>query len=220
MKILYVGLARSIWLFDFNLLNPKGLNLQGVLVAIGKRYQFAKIPASVIDVDERKGLPFKAGSFINSKGNPLLVTFTIFADGFVAETTSSTDDSTEFLVELTGWLKEEFGLTVPANVKKIWVSQIDYESDVSLANLNPQLERIIKFLKTRVKPSVEKDREYEVGALNFWSEDMAKPGAPAAVKFERKIDARFSDNHYFSQAPLQTQDHKDLINDLEKLLGT
>ena len=220
MKILYVGLARTIWLFDFNLLNPKGLNLQAVFVAIGKRYQFAKIPASPLDFNESKGLPFKAGTYTNSKGNPLLVLFTIFLDGFVAETMSSTDDANEFLVDLTEWLNQEFGLVVPVDVKKLWVSQIDYESDVSLINLNPQLERIIKFFQARVKPQIEKAREYEVAALHFWSEDVAKPGAPAAVKFERKIDARFSDNHYFSQAPLQTQDHKDLLNDLEKLLST
>lgn len=220
MKILFVGLARSIWLFSLNMFNPKGLSLQTAIVAIGKRYQFAKVPSSIVDFDEHKGLPFKAGTFVNSKGVPLLVSFTIYYDGFVAETSSSTDDATEFLTDVTSWLNQEFGFVVPTSVRKLWVSQIDYESDVSLVKLNPKLEKVIAFLESHIKIPDDKTRKYDVGALHFWPEDVAKPGAPTAVKFERKLDAPFLENHYFSQAPLQTQDHKSLLLELEQLLSS
>jgi hypothetical protein len=218
MKILFVGLARAIWLFDLSRFNSQGISYQAALVEIGKRYKFAKIPNSIIDFDERKGLPFKAGTFVNSKGRSLLISFTIYIDGFVAETMSSTDDATEFLVEVTNWLSKEFGFELPPNVRKAWASQIDYESDAPLTDLNPKLAKIISFLDSRVKPPDGKPRKFDVGGLHFWTEDISKPGAPAAVKFERKIDAPFSDNHYFSQTPLQTQDHKDLLVELERLL--
>lgn len=218
MKILFVGLARSIWLFDISMFNPKGLSFQPALAEIGKRYQFAKVPASIVDFDERKGLPFKAGTFINSKGTPVMVSFTIYGDGFVAETFSSTDDATEFLVDVTSWLSASFGFVVPTKIKKAWVSQIDFESDAPLINLNPKLEKIIVFLQSRVKRPDGKSENFGVGGLHFWTEDFNKPGAPTAVKFERKLDAPFSDNHYFSQAPLPTNDHKDLLAEMEQLL--
>jgi hypothetical protein len=218
MKVLFVGLARTIWLFELSLFNPKGLSLQPAITAIGKRYQFAKVPSSIIDFDEHKGLPFKAGTFVNSKGTALLVTFTIYFDGFLAETMSSTDDATEFLVDLTSWLSRDFGFAVPHNAKKVWVSQIDFESDAPLVSLNPKLEKMIKFLETRVKPADGKARKYDVGGLHFWTDDITKNGAPAVVKIERKFQTSFADNHYFSQAPLETQDHMEFLSELEQIL--
>ncbi len=218
MKVLFVGLARALWLFEFNMFNPKGLSLQAAFDEIGKRYQFAKVPKSVIDFDESKGLPFKAGTFVNSKGTRLLVSFTIYLDGFVVDTASSTDNSTEFLVDVTGWLSRDFGFVVPTGVRKAWVSQIDFECDAPFADLNPKLTKIMKFLDSHVKTPDGQSRKFDLNGLHLWTEDITKPGAPAVVKFERKYQTSFSDKHYFSQAPLQTQDHMDLLVELEQIL--
>ena len=217
MKVLFVGLARSVWLFDTSSLNPKGLSLQPVYEKISEKYKFAKAPKNALDFDEQKALSFKAGTFVNSKGTPVLVGFTIYSDGLVADTLSSTDDSTAFLVELTNWIKE-YGLALPPNVKKTWVSQMDVECDTPLVKLNPKLTKFLKSIESRVKPVDGNSRQFDVGGLSFWTEDITKSGAPAVVKFERKWQAPFSANHYFSQAPLETREHIDLLNELELLL--
>jgi hypothetical protein len=218
MKVLFVGLARTIWLFDLNLLNPMGLSLKGIFDGIGKKYQFAKAPKNMLDVDDQKALSFKAGTFVNSKGVPLMVTFTIHNDGLVVDTNSSTADSTEFLVELTDWIVRDFHLAIPPEVRKAYVSQIDVECDTPLININPRLTEFLKSIESRVKPADGKFRKFDVGGLSFWTEDITKLGAPAMVKFERKYQAAFSANHYFSQAPLQTREHLELLGELELLL--
>jgi hypothetical protein len=218
MKVLFVGLARTIWLFDLNLMNPAGLSLQGAIEGLATKYRFAKAPKNLLDLDEQKALSFKAGTFVNSKGRPILVAFNIHNDGLVVDTSSSTDDSTEFLVEITEWMAREYHLVVPSDVKKAYVSQIDVESDISLSIVNPKLTRVLKFLETNVKPADGRSRQFEVGALNFWTEDVSTLGAPAIVKFERKFKAPFSANHYFAQAPLQTRAHLELLGELETLL--
>jgi len=38
------------------------------------------------------------------------------------------------------------------------------------------------------------------------------------VKIERKISAPFSANHYYSQAPLPTAAHMELLNEFEAIL--
>src|SRR6266481_3188167 len=101
MKILFVGLARSIWLFNTYMLNPKGLSFQPLLEKISERYQFAKAPKNALDLDEQSALSFKSGTFVNSKGASVLVGFSIYADGLVVDTLSSTDDSDAFLEEIT-----------------------------------------------------------------------------------------------------------------------
>ena len=218
MNILYVGLARSIWLFDFSLLNPKGLSLQGVIDGLKQRYQFAKAPKNALDLDERKALAFRSGTFVNSKRVPVLTAFTIYNDGFAAETLASTDDSTEFLVEVEGWIKNEFGLIVPQPVKKAYVGQIDFESEVPLLGVNPQLAGFIKSIEDRYTPPDGKARHFDFAGISFWTEDANLPLAPAILKVERKIGSPFSSNHYFSQTPLETQQHIELLHELEQLL--
>jgi len=218
MRVLFVGLARTIWLFDLNLINPTGLSLQGVIEGIGARYQFAKFPKNIMDVDKDKSLEFKAGTFTNSQGTSVLVSLNIHLDGMVVDTNSSTDNATEFLVDLSDWMAREHHLVFPPEVRVAYVSQLDVECDVSLMNLNPKLAGLLKFLESKVKPSDGKRRRFDVGGLSFWTEDVTQLGAPAVVKFERKFKTAFSDNHYFSQAPLQTRAHIDMLGELEALL--
>jgi|SRR5579863_7518912 len=220
MKLLYVSLARTVWLFDAGLFNPKGLNLGalGVFRKLSERYGFAKVPQHQLDLNEEKALAFKAGTFENSKRVPVLISFSIYGNGMVAESFSSTDDSTEFLVDLSGWLGSEFGLAVPSEVNRGYVSQLDVESETPLLMLNPGLSKILRMIQERFKSFDGKPRQFDFGGISFWTEDITQFMAPVAFKFERKWKAPFSANQYFSQAPFETSVHLDLLNELERLL--
>jgi hypothetical protein len=218
MKILFIGLARTIWLFDIQLLNPKGVSLQPVIDEIKRRYNFAKGPNNQLDFDERSALAFKAGTFMNPKGTPVLIGLSIYTDGFVADALSSTDDSTEFLVELMGWMTKEYGLSLPSKITKLYASNIDVETDAPLANLNPRMVEVLELVDARYRASHEIRQEFSFSGISVWTEDIGKPGAPVPFKFERKIQTPFSANHYFSQAPLKTKDHSELLDKLEEIL--
>jgi hypothetical protein len=219
MKVLYTGLARAIWSFDLNLLNPRGLSLQPVIDMLNEKYKFGKSPKHPTDVDEQqKALTFKSGLFINAKGVPISVNLNIYNDGFVADTTASTAISTEFLIEVADWMTSEFGLKIPSKVRKAFVSQLDVECGQDLLQLNRGLEKLGEFIDAHVKALDEGPRHFDCTGLSFWSEDMGKVSAPSLFKFERKISAPFSANHYFSQAPLETHHHLELLDMLETLL--
>jgi hypothetical protein len=219
MKVLYVGLARTLWLFDFSLMNPKGMSLQPLIDNLRERYMFAVSPKNPLDFGDSKALTFKSGTFVNSKGVPVIVGLQIYNDGFVVDTLSSTNDSTECLEKTTDWMGDQFGLKLPPNVRKGFVSNIDFESDASLMALNPRLPQFFKSLEKYFKPIVEaKQRHFQLTSLGSWTEDMNQPLAPAAFKIERKIGPPFSSNHYFSQAPLETDPHIQLLNEFEQML--
>jgi hypothetical protein len=218
MKILFVGLSRAIWLFETSQLNPTGLSLQPVIEKLTEKYKFSKAPKNPLDYDEQKTLAFKGGTFTNSKGVPVMITFLIYSDGLVADTTSNTNDSGEFLSQVTGWLTTEFGLLPPPEIRKAYVNQMDVECSTELIQVNPKLKSFLDSVESRVKSADGKARRFELGGLSFWTEDITKPGAPAAIKFERKFNAPWSANHYFSQAPLETNAHLELLNELEALL--
>jgi hypothetical protein len=210
MRVLYVSTARTIWLLDFAAINPTGLNLRGVIASIAERYKFAKAPKNELDIEDNR-LSFRSGAFIGKRGVPILVQLSIYNDGLVADCMSSTDESAEFLVDLTTWLKNDHGLTVPQPSEVNHLSQIDFQSDMSLTTVNPSFPRFAKTFD-----AFDKRRKYEVGSIQFWSEEFGKAGTAAAVRIERKIGAPFSSNYYFSQAPLPTAVHLELIGEFEK----
>jgi hypothetical protein len=214
MNVLFVGLARTIWLFEFALLNPTGMSLKGVMEEIGKRYQFAKTPKNELDFDEQRSLSFKSGTFLGQRKVPALVALNIYSDGIVADTMSSTDESTEFLTDLAKWLSDTYGLNVPKERKVNYLSQIDFQMEATLVDLNPRLRPLLKQVEGRIGSKSPLD----VASIQFWTEEFGKPGTPAAIKVERKIPAPFSADHYFSQAPMPTKEHIALLNEFEALL--
>lgn len=214
MNILYVGLARTVWLFDLALLNPTGMSLKGVVEEITKRYQFAKAPRNELDVDEQKSLAFKGGTFVGRRKVPLLVGLSIYTDGFVADTMSSTDEATEFLDDLAKWLSDTYKLVVPKQRTVGYLSQIDFQSEVPLVGLNPRLKSFVEAVREHISTKGQLD----VTAIQFWTEDYGKPATPAPFRIERKISALFSANHYFSQAPMSTRDHTELLITFEAML--
>lgn len=199
-------------------MNPQGKNLDDALAGVAKRYQFVQFPKNILDVDGQKGLPFKAGRFLNSKGTLVLVSVTIYSDGFVAETMSSTDDSTAFLDDLINWLTTEGGLSKPHRVRNGFVSQIDFEMNASLVAINPRLSQFLASFNSIARAADGQVRTFELAAMNFWTEDTGKLGAPSQLRIERKIPSPFSYDHYFSQAPIQTSAHLHLLTEFENLL--
>ena len=219
MKVLYVGLARSVWLFDLRLLNPQGISIQPMLDKLKERYSFAAAPKNPLDLDaQMRALSFKTGIFRGVGKPPVIVNFAIYNDGFVAETLSSTEDASLFLREVSDWIYKEFGLTVPRDVETAYLSQIDYECDFPLVGLSPRLGQLRQLIEGHHRPVDGKSRSFDAATLAFWTEDINQPKAPAAFRVERKIGPAFSSNHYFSQAPLETSSHIELLRQLEQLL--
>lgn len=215
MKLISVPMARSIWMFDLAEFNPKGLNLWPVCEWLIEKYHFSAYPKNLLDLSPEKTLTFKAGSFVNSKAENVLISLTIFNNGLSAETISSTDDSDEFLQQAAGEISKNFGMTVPPSVARGYVSQLEIESKISLSGANPTLAKLIDLLSASVSPADGKPRKYDFGVLQFWTEDTNPATSPAYFRFERKIGLPFSSNRYFSQSALKTHEHLEFLKAFE-----
>ena len=215
MKQIAVLLARSVWQFDMAQLNPGGMNLWPACEWLIKKYQFAVHPKNILDVNNEKALAFQAGAFINSKGSDVLVSLAVFANGFVVDASSSTDDSDEFLQNVATEISQNFRLTVPPNIGKAYISQVEVESQFSLAAVDPKLLTLAESLDAKVRTVDGKPRRFDFGVLQFWTEDVNATTAPAYFRFERKLGLPFSSNRYFSQAALRTKEHYAFLEELE-----
>jgi hypothetical protein len=220
MKLLFVGLAKVLWLFDLNSSNPKGISLSLIFEKLTARYGFGKFPQHPADLNEQKAWAFQFGTFVNSKNDPINVAFSIYNNGFMAETMSTTVDAAEFLRDVAAWLSNEFGMVIPPEdkVQKICISQLEVEFPGSLMTLNPKLEKFASELSARIKFVDNKPRTFDFSSLNFWTEDTSDLMAPGLFRFERRWGKPFSSNQYFSQAALETHDHIKLLEELENIL--
>ena len=222
MKFLSIKVARSLWLLHLSDLNPRGKSItRDALSEIAQRYRFATIP-DVKDIIEarQKNQPFHllGGVFQSKSGNRIDVAVTVYRDGIVADTTSSTSDGDDFLTDVFTWLHTDLGLldhqTLP--IRKLYVSEVYVTMEKSLNIINPKLEAFIKLLQSKLKGSSRKPI-YEIGSLAFWIDPEQNP-KHTHFRIERAEDIPFHENRYFSAAPLETDEHLKALELLEEIL--
>jgi len=219
MKLLSVNLARSIWLFILNDLNPRGYSISNLSNDVVNRYKFASFPKADEDFDLQKGVVFQLGAFQGSKKQPVNVNLTVYNDGFVADTRSSTIESDEFLDDVFSWLSKEYGYTPIQEIirSKVYSSEIYIRMNKPLNALNPKLKEFAKHLSSKVEGYVE-DILLETGGISFMR-DPGKIGRPGPFKLEKQEGIPFEENRYYSLAPLQTEAHIELLKEFERILS-
>lgn len=219
MKLMSINLARSIWLARLIDFNPKGINLYPILVPLLiDSYKFKQFPSLKEKLDEASGIKFEQGEFKNKKDeNLLILNFTIFGNGLTVDTRSSTQDSDHFLEEILTRLHDEFNLPHYKDIvkRKNYLSQIFFSMEGTLELLNPRLKEISKYLSNHVVGF--ENNYFEVGGISFWPDQKLTLNPPPLL-IERAATIPFQEKNYISTAPLQTEQHLELLNKLEEIL--
>jgi hypothetical protein len=217
MKLLSVIIAKSLWLFPVFDLNPKGQSLFPVMDWLIKTYKFQIFPPANDPFDLAKGIKFENGIFQNKEGNQIILSLTVYNDGLVADTRSSTQDSDAFLEEMLTTISEPFKLQSFESVtrRNTYLSQLFISTDKSLEKINPKLNELARFLSDNVEGY--KNLSYEFASLSFGTEN-AGTISPHPFIFERAVNTPFSENRYYSSASLATNKHLELLEKLENIL--
>jgi hypothetical protein len=222
VKLKSVMMARAIWIFDLQDLNPKGKSIfPGIFDWLKETYQFEKIPKSIEDRDTHGGWAFSQGEFQVKEEIFIDVDLGIYNDGLVATTHSSTNDTEVFLMNVLDLACKEYSLAFhPSMVRrKIYLSEINVECDGSLSKISQPLNEF----STKVSSALKFDGEprFQLTGIVFGVETTALPVSKqlfSGFQFERKVGAPFSENRFYSKAPLPTHIHLQLIEQLEKLI--
>jgi hypothetical protein len=219
MQLLSVGLARSIWLFDVNELNPTGKSFfPDVLTWLGERYGFQTFPKSIGEVDsEKKGYIFKNGNF-KSGETQIMANFSFFNDGLVAETWASTEKTDAFLEDLLRAVATRYGLIYTESTvrTKQYVSEVNVRLSNSLSNLNPEIVRFGATLNRMF--SRHHLPEFQMTGIIFAPDTSATSYKPPGFLLERKVGAPFGESRFWSKAPFTTKDHLAALQEFENIL--
>jgi hypothetical protein len=214
MKLLNVTLARSIWLFPTEELNPHGLDIAPVLWAIKERYRFQRFPQKPEEIYAPKdGVRFGDGTF-KMESEPIAIKeFTIHGDGVVVETLRSTEASDAFISDMLAFVTQQYRLTFDAAMlrSKIYINDMIVSTEFNFDTISKRLTQFGAILSEKIGLT------FKLGSLRFSTEPRS--GRPVQFVFERRAGANFDDKRYWSEAPLTTQDHLAMLDQLEKILS-
>lgn len=190
------------------------------ILDISKRYSFLMSPTLVdfaIAKEKNDPLKFNQGIFKTKKGAVVTVDMLMYRDGIIADTRSSTMDSSDFIEDLLLWSTKQFGF---ANHKPLirhqnFVSSLNIWSERDLTLINPKLKKLCEILNKNA--SSQAGSQFSLAAIALWP-DPATTRNPIPFRFERAAGSESAENRYFSTAPVHTDVHLDMLKELEKLL--
>jgi hypothetical protein len=219
MELAAVLLARALAWVEPADLNSKGsLFYPDLAKAIVARYNFQGFPQKVEDFDEAKGVTFTAGHF----GGVTISQFVIYTYGLLFDTQTSTDESKRLLEDALIWATKEFGLTYKPSTIRRWqyASHVTFYSKFSLTSVSPAFQRLADSVSKNVALTTGENLKYELtnSAVDYDQLSRKHPLGPFSI--QRRDNTPFSENKYFSNAPLPTDIHIKILEQFESDLSS
>lgn len=217
MEITAVMLARVVAFIEVQELNPKGkAYYPDIAAALVNKFNFQIYPTKPEDFDETKGVRFAAGKFADGTVEQVQ----IFTHGLALDTRLSTNVSEKLLYETLAWARSELGLHFDERMikRKGYGSQLTFESEMKMSKINPVVGNISEAISSKLSAAMDQAVTYEPTAILFNLDQSASKLTPGAFSIERREGVPFSNKKYFSNAPLETHDHIELLKAFESHL--
>jgi hypothetical protein len=224
MKIISFETARVTWLLPLEeFAPPAGANSPSILSLIAQRYGFTIVPKITTREDLNKnGLVFGMGNFQHGDQQFVVTDFGVYSDGLVA-VADKTEWAEAFLEDVTAWVKNDFGFRdVSSGVRKLYSSTIVVDFESSPSTLVKQFKRIADFISDRTVTMTPSRKRMSFGRLDFEIDKEALGNQVAIPKFtiERRAGIGFSQERYFSAAPMTTTHHLETLEEVERVAAS
>jgi hypothetical protein len=191
----------------------KDFSLYEIVRAIQSRYGFLEAPSKLVDYNPQTGMTFLMGKF---EGR-FIRRFQIYTNGLLCEAETSTDISDRFLDDLIGWLERNFEQRGREKARA-YVSQFEVRTEINLGRTFAALDPIGTALAKAVSTYSAEVPKFEISGVRMHYSPRGDEAMPTQFIFERRAESPFSENLYFSSAPLCTLDHENLLREIECVL--
>lgn len=180
------------------------------------RYKFFQIPRVVEEYDLKKGVTFLEGNFDKRFSIDKLQ---IYENGVLVDAKVDSTACDQFITDCVKWIQTTFGLLVEeqSNIARGNLSNIEVEftprarTPSPLDKFGQRIAQVLTGYGTIAPP-------FQVSGFKLHCDvtTMALP-KPTNFLFERREGQPYELNIYFSSAPLRTDDHLKLLDELENL---
>lgn len=221
MKIISFDSARVTWLLPLEEFAPaSGSNSVSVIGEIATRYNFGQVPTITSrEAMAKNGLQFGMGRF-EVDGTQFIVTdFVVYNDGLVA-VAEKTEWAEAFLENVVSWVKSEFGFReVSSGIRKLYGSTLIVDFEKPLSRLLSGYNQIAELISSRSITIMPDPHPMQFSRLDFEVDKTSLEGQTALPKFvmERRAGVPFSQERYYTVAPMHTADHIEVLTEIEKL---
>jgi hypothetical protein len=133
----------------------------------------------------------------------------------------TTDDGDQIANAIVEVLEQEFGFKDLKKASRIYASNLVFQFERGLEHYLEILTKIQKAIAPAMRASVGVELDPMFERLTFAFDPLALPSSKvqaAGFIIERRAGVPYSENRYFSGAPIRTQDHIRLLEQIEKLL--
>lgn len=190
---------------------------------IQERCGFLKVPTTYDEMfgnDPAEGIQFYHGRFVRGDRSIPIELLQLLPGMIVVETRTSTDDAEAFVDDYIQNANKNYPNTIVITGPTLYVSAIEFTMDKSLDRLIPGAKTTNAAIDNLLSKYGSKIPSFGVMGAIFNFDTVGMAGVvPAHFTIERRKDFPFSANTYFSQAPLKTNDHKDILENLDRTLG-
>ena len=215
MRVASVAKARALALLEVGELNVGGkVRFADCVVPLVERYGFLVFPREPNDFDlAEKGVRFESGKDSDITIDSLV----IYNGAMYIDTFSSTDDSQRILLDMLAWGRDHLGLTYsPKSIRKWgYISQVIFETDFPLL---PSLSYPLANLAEKTSAVTRElwdGLEYEPNNVSIGHDPRLRKNGIASFFIQHRINTRFDENKYYSEAPLPTSLHVQFLEELE-----
>lgn len=210
-----VILARVVAFVEVFDLSPRGrIYFPDLAREMAATYGFLKSPQTLEEFDLTKGIDFLQGKY----GDKIIHKLTIWDRSIVLETRSDTEEAEHLLRKLLEWAAEKFGLEYTfSTISRIaYVSDVMFYSDVPLLGEGTAMLNLIKATTDAVSEVWNEQIAYEPISFRIGHDPLARKNGIAPFSISRRVETLFSENKYFSEAPLPTSVHWKLLEQFER----
>lgn len=194
-----------------------GIFLPDLVGKLKAEFRFVGGPEKPGDYDLNGGIALTYGTF----GGGILRTLKVYRDGMLMEGHVSTDildlalDRAEALIGELGARIERMG-----PVQRLYTSQLEVRPSIAAVSALDELDAARGRLRDLVSGYGVDVGEYKVVGFTLAADpELSSTAAkPQKFLFERRTERLFSDNVFFSDAPLPTAQHFSFLNELEATL--
>jgi hypothetical protein len=182
-----------------------------VAKAIYDRFRFVEGPKVVADFATGEGLKFQYGF----DGGLVINSMTVFNDGIYCQSIANTDQIDDTIRNVISLLRSEFGILIDnENLSWFHNSQVEVALKSGFADLMSRVAPFAATLEAKIRSHGIHVGDYGASGLIFAGEGqgIVKPGR---FVLERRLQTPMSENVFFSEAPVSTQDHLALLSEIE-----
>jgi hypothetical protein len=206
-------LARAIAFFEVvDISPPGGFFFPDLTKELVQRFTFQKFPRNYEEWKDDKGAVFASGK----AGQVAIDNLTLFNNGIQVDTHTGTAESKRIIEETLEWSSEKFGFTYKSGLQIRWayVSNVTFFTDVPILS-TPPLDKLAERASRAMAEVVGNPLPYTPTGQSIGHDPLSAKYGRAQLSIQRRLETPFSENKYFSESPLPTDVHIDLLKQFE-----